>query len=51
MATGKTFTVLVVEDEPIVRMGIADHIRSQGYTVVEAGSGDRAIDIVRRGDP
>ena len=50
MATDKTFTVLLVEDEPIIRMGIADHIRRQGYAVIEAGSADRAMDIIRNGN-
>lgn len=43
-------TVLLVEDEPIIRMGIADYIRSQGYAVVEAGTGDRAIQIIQSGE-
>jgi DNA-binding response OmpR family regulator len=49
MATDKTSTVLIVEDEPIIRMGIADHIRRQGYNVIEAGTGDRAMDIIQSG--
>jgi DNA-binding response OmpR family regulator len=51
MPTDKTSTVLLVEDEPIIRMGIGDYIRSQGYVVIEAGSGDRAMDIIRSGMP
>jgi hypothetical protein len=43
MATDKTFNVLLVENEPIVRIGVADFICGQGYTISEAGSGDRAI--------
>ena len=49
MAPSTTFTVLLVEDEPIIRMAVADHIRSAGYAVIEAGSGDRATDIIRSG--
>jgi DNA-binding response OmpR family regulator len=49
MATKITFTVLLVEDEPIIRMGTADHIRSQGYAVIEAGTCDRAMDMIRSG--
>lgn len=49
MATAQHSTVLLVEDEPIIRMAVADHIRGVGYTVIEAGSGDRAMDIIRSG--
>lgn len=51
MATDKSPTVLIVEDEPIIRMGIADYIRNQGYTVIEAGSGDRAMAMIQAGKP
>lgn len=43
-------TVLLVEDEPIIRMGLADHIARQGFAVIEAGSGDRAMEMVRNGN-
>jgi signal transduction histidine kinase/ActR/RegA family two-component response regulator len=36
-------TVLLVEDEPAVRTLTAQMLRSQGYTVVEACSGDHAV--------
>jgi CheY-like chemotaxis protein len=36
-------TVLVVEDEWIVRMSIADYLRGCGYRVLEAGNADEAI--------
>jgi DNA-binding response OmpR family regulator len=51
MASEKIATILLVEDEPIIRMGIADHISRQGYKVIEAGSGDRAIRIIQAGEP
>jgi CheY-like chemotaxis protein len=35
-------TVLVVEDEWIVRMSIADYLRACGYRVLEAGNADEA---------
>jgi DNA-binding NtrC family response regulator len=34
--------ILVVEDDVMVRMGIADHLRSNGYVVLEAASFDEA---------
>jgi DNA-binding response OmpR family regulator len=42
-------TILIVEDEPIIRMGIADYIQRQGFNIIEAGTGDRAIDIIKTG--
>ena len=41
-------TVLIVEDEILIRWVIAQHLRDCGYRVIEAGSGDEAVDILRR---
>jgi CheY-like chemotaxis protein len=41
-------TVLVVEDEVLIRWVIAEHLRECGYRVIEAGNGDEAIEILRR---
>lgn len=38
--------VLVVEDEPLVRMGIVDHLEESGFTVLEAADADEAIDTL-----
>lgn len=35
--------VLVVEDEPIIRLGIVLSIEDAGYSVIEAASADEAI--------
>lgn len=45
MAHSKTI-VLVVEDEPLVRMAIVDHLEDDGFTVLEAADADRAIEIL-----
>lgn len=45
---GLPTTVLVVEDEVLIRWVIADHLRDCGFRVIEAGSGDEAIDVLRR---
>jgi Response regulator receiver domain len=42
--------VLVVEDEPIVRFSIADQLRDQGYAVVEAETGEKAIALSSKKD-
>lgn len=38
--------VLVVEDEILVRMGIVDHLEEEGFTVLEAGTANEAIEIL-----
>lgn len=39
--------VLVVEDEPLVRLAIADHLADDGFEVFEAGNADEAIEILQ----
>lgn len=38
--------VLVVDDEALVRMVVADMLQQQGFTVFEAGSADEALQIL-----
>ena len=38
-------TILVVDDDPSVRHVVAEHVRNQGYTVLEAESGQNALQI------
>lgn len=38
--------VLVVEDEPLVRMAIVDHLEDEGFTVLEAADADAALVIL-----
>jgi two-component system, response regulator PdtaR len=40
--------ILVVDDEVLVRMMIADKLRNAGYAVVEAADADEAIDVLAR---
>lgn len=42
-------TVLIAEDEVLIRLGIADHLRGAGFNVVEAASGAEARDIILAG--
>lgn len=37
-------TILVVEDEVLIRMAIADELRASGYIVLEASNADEAIE-------
>lgn len=41
--------VLVVEDEFLLRMFVADELRAQGFTVLEAGNAQEALDLLERG--
>jgi two-component system, response regulator PdtaR len=39
-------TVLVVEDEPIVRMDIVDRLEDAGFTIIEAANAAEAIALL-----
>ena len=40
--------ILLVEDEPLIRMDIADHLLKHGFDVLEAGDADEAIVLLER---
>ena len=42
-AAGRALSILLVDDEEIVRVGTAEMIRDLGHTVQEASSGDEAL--------
>ena len=44
-------TVLVVDDEPIVREIVATYLRREGYRALEAGDGVTARDLIERAQP
>ncbi len=44
-------TVLVVEDEVLVRMPVADYLRDCGYRVLEASSAAEAQAVFKAGEP
>jgi signal transduction histidine kinase/CheY-like chemotaxis protein len=43
-------TVLLVDDEELVRVGTAEMLMDLGYSVVQAGSGAEALGVLRRGE-
>jgi len=40
-------TILIVEDEVLIRMAIAQYLRDCGYRVIEAASGDEALTVLQ----
>lgn len=41
-------TILLVEDDVLERMSLADQLRSAGYVVLEAWNADEALDLLNR---
>jgi CheY-like chemotaxis protein len=39
-------TILVVEDEVLVRLWVTDELRANGFTVLEAANGDEALQVL-----
>ena len=44
-------TVLVVDDEPLVRDVLIRYLQREGFDTLEAGDGDTARTLVASGDP
>ncbi len=47
--TNETPTILLVEDEPSLRLGLVDGLTSEGFEVVEAADGEAALEQVHDG--
>ena len=45
------FTVLVVEDEPLLRRVVRATLLHEGFTVIEAGDGNEGLEILRSEQP
>lgn len=43
-----SFPILVVEDEPLIRLGMAFMLEDAGFAVVEAANADEAIERLER---
>lgn len=39
-------SILVVEDEVLIRLVLAEHLRGCGYRVIEASSGEEAVQVL-----
>lgn len=46
--SSERISVLVVEDEALVRMGIVDFLEDQGFRVFEAADADEAISLLTK---
>lgn len=44
-------TILVVEDEVLVRLALAETLRDRGYSVVEAATADEAVVVLASSTP
>lgn len=42
--------ILVVEDDPLLRMAVVDLVEQAGFTALEAGNADKALAILERRD-
>src|SRR4029079_16737649 len=51
LGVGKLGAVLVVEDEVMIRLAIAGHLRRSGYRVLEASTGEDAQRATDSGEP
>ncbi|WP_447411731.1 response regulator, partial [Clostridium perfringens] len=49
MSTSSLHTILVVDDDPLLRMLAADTFTDAGYTVFEADSGSAALQLLESG--
>jgi CheY-like chemotaxis protein len=47
---GVTETILVVEDEVLIRMTVSEYLRDCGYRVLEAANSDEALVILQKED-
>jgi len=50
-AQSETRRILVVEDEPVLRIVLADGLRAAGFAVVEAAGAEDALSCLRAGVP
>lgn len=48
MPSPPKISVLVVEDEALLRLDLATHLEQAGYRVIEAGSASEAIEILEQ---
>jgi CheY-like chemotaxis protein len=50
-APQRAATILVVDDDPLIAMSTVDMLEDLGHTVVQANSGQLALELIERGQP
>jgi DNA-binding response OmpR family regulator len=45
-----TYRILVIEDDPAIRQGIVDALKFEGFEALEAGDGERGLDMAVKVD-
>jgi CheY-like chemotaxis protein len=48
---GKAVCILLVEDEALIRMNLADYLAEKGFVVVEASNSSEAVDALQNSTP
>ncbi len=44
-------SILIIEDEPMLRLTLGDHLRDRGFEVLEAGDGQAGLELFRTRSP
>ena len=44
-------TVLIVDDEELIRWSLAEHLKGEGYDIIQGENGVQALEQVRAGAP
>lgn len=47
----QSFTVLVIDDDSLVRMTLVAYLEDSGYTVLEAADGEEGVELFRKEMP
>jgi DNA-binding NtrC family response regulator len=47
-SAGRAATVLIVDDEPLIRDTLAEYLAQEGFSVIAAGDGETALAMARR---
>lgn len=43
--------ILIIEDEPLLRLTLGDHLRDRGFEIFEAANGQEGLDLFQKHNP
>ena len=43
--------ILIIEDEPLLRLTLGDHLRDRGFEILEAANGQEGLDLFQKHNP